>query len=146
MNLEAPRIPSLLQPLNIKIEEIPLYLPQYRSRPTYISIPDHGLQFFCNSTGTVVSVFIYEFPQEGFKPFHPSLPQGIPWTASEQEIHSILGDPLETGIDSEGFLTETQVAWEIFRLLDTKIHVSYTLDKKQISRLTFSRWERNSAK
>ncbi|MBP7495770.1 MAG: hypothetical protein KA771_09770 [Spirochaetales bacterium] len=146
MNLADPRIPSLLQPLNIKIEGIPSYLPQNRSRPTYISIPEHGLQFFCNSAGTVSSLFLYGLPQEGFKPFHPSLPYEISWPAAAKEIHPILGDPLETGIDSEGFLTETRVAWEIFRLLDTKIHVSYTIEEKQISRFTFSRWERNPAK
>ncbi|MCX7788860.1 MAG: phosphatidylglycerol lysyltransferase [Spirochaetes bacterium] len=146
MQIEDQRIPQYFPILSLKEESYHFLLSTYRDKKqrrgeagsTYLSIPSQGLQFLVDPFGFIQTIFLYLITREGFHPFSQSL--SLPFPSTRAELKTLLGEPLESGKTQDGFLSENEELWDVFRYLDVKIYAGYHPTDGQITRLTFSRF------
>jgi hypothetical protein len=147
MSIEEERIYRYLRVLQLK-ELWASLLSSYRVKEPnrketssqYLSLPQLGLQLLLDPSGSIQTIFLYLSSLEGFTPFTKSLPESLNFPSTRPELQSLLGEPLESGITQEGFLSEREEVWDVFQYLDVKIHAGYHSTDQQITRLTFSRF------
>jgi len=148
MQIEDNRIPQYLHILFAKEGLWDSVLSTYADKKqkrgekgsAYLSLPSQGLQLLIDPSGYIQTIFLYMSSQEGFAPFYQSLPPSRSFPLTRPELNALLGEPLESGKTQEGFLSEKEEIWDVFRYLDVKVYAGYHGTDGQITRLTFSQF------
>lgn len=106
---------------------------------TYLSAPEAGLGAQLDEAGRIAVVFLHSAGHEGHAAYAGTLPFGLEFGQSRDQVRALLGVPDRSGEASQLPFLGPKPAWDAFRRGAIEVHVSYTSDDAGISLVTLSR-------
>lgn len=104
---------------------------------TYIEFVREGASFVVDENGLVDAIHLYSEGLDGYSQYSGEIPGGLNFAMNQQAVRGVLGSPAAQADEGESFL-DRHPAWDVFRVNDVYMNVTYDFDRQSVQQFTLS--------